>query len=1161
MIKKILPKILWALAGVAFALVLTVAAVAICAVRLLKSEQLTPIVCSLAEDNLDATVDIGAIRLSFNPGYPILRLDVHDVEIVSHSLERLPDSVRRGLPAYADTLLRVGRLSGAIDVGKLLVGNEISLHGLEIERPEVNIVITPTAANFDIYRSEPDIVAKDTKTALPAISIDRFAFIEPRDIRFFNAIDSTEATVVLLSTASVDGSSSPDYALKIDGELHGPIAESLLEAEGFGFGVDGKVRWEPSRPELLAVEEMRLRGAFLEAVVDAAVSFTDKMTVESGRIAVESLDVSAALAALGSETLKKYRLTAPTFATDARLGLEGRLLRPFCFETDTLPYAELRAKVGDCHLRYGAARFHDLALEAKMSLAGTNLDSAEVTVEKFTVAGPATSLKIAGRAWRLLSDPTFEVNVEGRCDIRNLPPQLADAAQGYLGGELLADLKFNGAMSMFSPGRFHELCAEGSLKGRNLYYLSNDTSKMADVPHVAVVFDSRKAVTTPDGSRKILLSAKIEADTASLLLGGVSLRAGGFALGAAALNTSYYADTTMVLPVGGGIKLRNFSVRSITDSAGMSLRNLEGRMMLNRYKDDKHLPRISLSGTAGRLVAGSKTTVFLLSDANISASTHKIPEREAMRRAIRAVADSIGRAHPHLSPDSVMRLAIEKRLHRPHRRRVTVTETDEQEMIDWGASSSLKRYLTDWALEGNISTARARLYTPYFPLRNRIDRLDIWFNTDSIELRGVEYRAGKSDLAVTGLVSNVKRALTSRRRNGVLKANFTITSDTIDVNEIAGAVFAGSAYAEQHRRGEVKTFDMSDDDDSDFAEQLDALASQRADTVGPLLLPVNVDARIGLRASNILYSDLHMHDLSGELLMFDGALNVNRLTAVSDAGSLDISALYSAPNPQQMKFGFGMMLDNFKIEKFLSLVPTIDSIMPLMRDFSGVIDANLAATVDIDSAMNFVLPTLDAAVKLSGDSLALINPDTYRTLGKWLRFRDRADNKIKHMSVEMIVKDNRLELFPFTFDIDRYRLGVVGSNDLALNFNYHIAVLKSPIPFKFGITIKGNPDDYKVRFGGAKFNDKDAATNVAVVDTARINLVRQIQNVFRRGVRNSDFASLKNLKRPDLSALEEKDGELTPADSIALIKEGILEAPADSLAVPAEAAASKKGKK
>ena len=304
-----------------------------------------------------------------------------------------------------------------------------------------------------------------------------------------------------------------------------------------------------------------------------------------------------------------------------------------------------------------------------------------------------------------------------------------------------------------------------------------------------------------------------------------------------------------------------------------------------------------------------------------------------------------------------------------------------------------------------------------------------------------------------------------------------------------------------------------------------------------------------------------MQHLKGQLLLFDGAVNVNNLRAVSDAGSLDVSALYSAPKASDMKFGFGMMLKDFKIEKFLSLVPAIDSIMPLMRDFSGVIDADIAATVDIDSGMNLVLPTLDAAVKLTGDSLALINPDTYRTLGKWLRFRDRADNKIKHMSVELLVRDNRLELFPFTFDIDRYKLGVMGSNDLALNFNYHIAVLKSPIPFKFGITIKGNPEHYKVRFGGAKFNEKSVVEHVAVVDTARVNLVRQIQNVFRRGVTNSRFASLKTLDRPDLSALENDNDNLSPSDSLALISEGLIEAPADSTAKVVPVKSKKKKRK
>ncbi len=273
--------------------------------------------------------------------------------------------------------------------------------------------------------------------------------------------------------------------------------------------------------------------------------------------------------------------------------------------------------------------------------------------------------------------------------------------------------------------------------------------------------------------------------------------------------------------------------------------------------------------------------------------------------------------------------------------------------------------------------------------------------------------------------------------------------------------------------------------------------------------------------------------------MYGGGVNLHDLAAWSDAGSVNLSALYLAPKASEMQFGFGLQLDQFKIERFLKLVPAVDSIMPLMRDFSGIISADIAATVEIDSTMNMVLPTLDAAIKLSGDSLAFINADTYRTLGKWLRFRDKADNKIKHMNVEFLVRDNMMETFPFSFDIDRYRLGVVGSNDLALNFNYHISVLKSPLPFKFGINIKGNPDKYKVRFGGAKFKEGMAVESINIVDTARVNLIKQIEGVFRRGVQNSRFSRL-DVKAPvKISDFEDESG-LSQADSLMLRQEGIL---------------------
>lgn len=277
--------------------------------------------------------------------------------------------------------------------------------------------------------------------------------------------------------------------------------------------------------------------------------------------------------------------------------------------------------------------------------------------------------------------------------------------------------------------------------------------------------------------------------------------------------------------------------------------------------------------------------------------------------------------------------------------------------------------------------------------------------------------------------------------------------------------------------------------------------------------------------------------------MCNGRVNFHNLRASSDIGSVDLSALYSAPEPADMQFGFGLVLKGFNIERFLRLVPAIDSIMPLMRDISGIIDANIAATVDIEPNMDLDLSTLNAAVRMEGDSLRLLDGDTYRTMAKWLMFKNKNYNLIDSMSVELLIDKGMMELFPFVFNLDRYRLGVQGYNDMAMNFNYHVAVLKSPLPFKFGITLKGNPDDFKVRLGKARFNERTAIERPAIVDTTRINLLRQIEGIFRRGVANSRIAPLKFATRPQAQNIDLNSDTLSRADSLVLIREGLIPAP------------------
>ena len=100
----------------ALTVVALLGAVMICSVRLLRPETLTPIVCRVADKVLDAKLDVSRIELGFKPSFPHLAIEIDSLALLSHSLNSLPDSSKRRLPAYADSLLTFDRMTASLNV-------------------------------------------------------------------------------------------------------------------------------------------------------------------------------------------------------------------------------------------------------------------------------------------------------------------------------------------------------------------------------------------------------------------------------------------------------------------------------------------------------------------------------------------------------------------------------------------------------------------------------------------------------------------------------------------------------------------------------------------------------------------------------------------------------------------------------------------------------------------------------------------------------------------------------------------------------------------------------------------------------------------------------------------------------------------------------------
>lgn len=1094
--------------------VLAVAGVVIHTLQALTPDRLTPLVEQIANRTLRAYVSVDKVELSFRGSYPFIDLDIDSVTIISKDIADLPADRHSMLPSWADTLLTIDHLHGGINPFRLY-NRIIDLHDLSIEGPQVNILIVDTTLNnFSVIPEREDTVKKKFN-GVPDIRLNKFRLLDAREIRYADMAQQTDITLDL-KDASVTNASDrdvymPQYRVEFGSEISSPLFE-IVGQRSFEVGFNGIVDWRHEQPYKLSLKDFDISLYRLSGRVDTRIDFQDNMTVEELNLRINPLAVNDILGVM-PEAYAAEKGIPRRLDTDARVSAGIRLLKPYLMGSVDMPYADIDVEIPDCSLRYDRLDLDQLAMRAAIHLTGGTPNDIVVDLQELKMEGPHASLEARGKATDLLADPEIMAYVKGSADMAGLPKTLTDKLQAAITGRLTLDAGMRARASMFVPDRMHDIRIKGDAQIDRLYWLAYDTLSFYRVNRARLKFGTDVPSSTGEDS---LLRLQLDVDTARMLISGLDFKLGRVKLNAGANHEAARADTTILPPLKGSLKVGSFSIFTISDTLGMQTGDIGGNITMRRQKHNPKLPRIGIDMAMGPMSSGNNAARVMFADGHLQCDMSLLPAKAAKDTAKHKVKKKLRVINPAMAPEKVIATAraIRGRHHSPYPRVHPVMTSDGTEVIDWGTSKMLRGLLLDWKLQGTLHTGTGRIFAQAFALRNRIKNLDVEFSNDTILLTDVEVKAGRSDFLISGRISNVKHALTADMGPASLKVNFEMLSDSIDVNEIASGFFRGMAPKSQDDK-EVKKHSA-------------------------MLVPTNIDARFNVTARNLNYSDMALKNFAGQVLMYDGGINLHDFKAASEVGSIAIDALYSAPTLAKMNFGLGMELGNFNVHNFLKMVPAVDSLMPLMHDLAGVVNASVVTTSNIGKDMSIDLGSMRAAVRIEGDSITFLSKEMYDKVAKWLLFKHHEENMVKHVAVEMIVDDGMLRIYPFIFDFNRYKLGIQGYTDINKMFHYHVAVLKSPIPFKFGINITGPYDHLKIRFGGAHFDEMKVEEQLPVVAGMRLDLIDQIQEVFRRGVRNSEFAKISINNMPIAGDIDLDRDTITAADSLYLMREGFI---------------------
>lgn len=1090
-------------------------------VWVLTPDRLTPLVSDVASKQMNATLKTSRVELTFWKTFPRLVVEVDSLHLISHSLNGL-----KGVPAGADSLASMARFRAGIDVLSLMVGN-INLYDVELYSPRVNIVqLDSVNSNYNIF--PPSQEEKEKKPlSLPDITINRFVIADGFPISFHSVADSLKFNAHL-QTLDLNGSDQPKYKLAIDGSGGANLPDFLIPSTP--FGLNGAIHWQASDPGAIELEQLTINADKVAASINARAQLLDTLAIDKLKIEGRDIEINNLIALVP----EKLRGDLSKINTNLRATLKAELLAPYIPSSGKIPAVDLHLAIPPGQLAFSPLNLRSIETEIKATVHPSDPDRSVIDIKKLEAKGQSIDFELSAHITNPLTNPNVSGTFKGEVSFDRFPEKLTSKLPAKITGTLDGKADFRFRANDLTAADFTKVVIDGTLNLRNFRATMTDGSGELYTRHATLRLGTNSTVKINGHRIDSLLTANLEIDTLAAAIPGVSLNGNSLKMGVGAKNESSLLDTTQITPIGLSLSAQKLYLRSDSDSIRLTIREPLVRASVSRFKNQGRSPLMRLSVDMKHLRVADRMNRLTLRDLTSSFTLHP-KMRPKMSRRMQAAYDSVAALHPSLSADSIMRIASAH----GKRRNIGKKSDNKNEKLDFGLDNSLRSYLRMWQAEGTLKAKHARLFTPYFPVKNTISNLDIYLSTDSIKLNKTHYKMGKSDFTIDGSITNISRALTSRQ-GSPLNITLSVKSDTLDINDITRTLMMGSAFAEKINKGEAKMTDAESDEAME-----NAIAAQTSQTDrAAVLIPTNIKASVGIRAKTMKYGDILFQRFVGRLEAENGAVHLNRLGAFTPMGSLGMEALYSAPNKDDIRFAAGVVIRRLDLHQFLRMLPEIDSVLPMLQSMEGIIDAECALSTQLDSLMDLRFNTLDMALKLSGDSLVLLDSDTFRKISKWLLFKHKNHNMIDSMSVELRIRDSKLQLYPFLVDFDRYRFGISGGNDMGLNLDYHIAVLKSPIPFKFGVNIKGTPEHLKIRLGKARFNENEVASSRQLTDTARINLINEIQRVFKFGVKNSlNIRLTASEPKPSRGEFENAD-TISATDSLFFIRQGVITPPA-----------------
>jgi len=334
---------------------------------------------------------------------------------------------------------------------------------------------------------------------------------------------------------------------------------------------------------------------------------------------------------------------------------------------------------------------------------------------------------------------------------------------------------------------------------------------------------------------------------------------------------------------------------------------------------------------------------------------------------------------------------------------------------------------------GSVEANSMKLKLESLPYEVLLNAIKLNFTNKFVELSSFSAKMGKSDIRATGRIDNF---LAYIFRDELIKGNFTVNSDLLDINQLTSSNSTSTATAE--------------------TKPAEAKPASTENSV--IEIPDNIDFELTTNLRKVLYDNLSLDNITGKAIMRQERLTLQDLKANTLGGQMRISGFYDSKNTKAPDVNLNFIVDNFDFVTTFKTFNTVQKMAPIAQYARGTFSVSLENFVGkLNQNMEPDLNTISANGVLKTKNVGIGGYGPFEKLGDALKIPQLKSMSFQNVNFSYKIKDGRAIISPFDVNIDKVKATISGSHgfDRTIDYTWRMQIPRSLFGTQANSTING----------------------------------------------------------------------------------------------------------